>query len=115
MGRDYYSIRNIPLFKSKDFGTFYAITNGKYYNKPFTVSEYNHPFPNEHLHEKFAMLGSWSAFHDFDAIYQFSYGESKTEYILGYFGMSSNPIDFAMAPYITLAFRKNYVPKSSKK
>jgi len=108
----YYSIQNIPMFKSKAFGTFSVITKGKCYNKPFTVSEYNHPFPNEHLHEKFVMIGSWSAFHDFDAIYQFSYGDSKKEYILGYFGMSSNPIDFAMAPYITLAFRQNYVQKS---
>ena len=26
--------------------------------------------------------------------------------------MSSNPIDFSMAPYIALAFRKNYFQKS---
>jgi len=108
----FYSIQNIPMIKSKAFGTFCVITKGKCYNKPFTVSEYNHPFPSEHLHEKFAMLGSWSAFHDFDAIYQFSYGQTKNEYILGYFGMSTNPIDLAMAPYIALAFRQNYVQKS---
>ena len=100
------------MIKSKTFGTLNSITKGKCYNKPFTVSEYNHPFPSEYLHEKFAMLGSWSAFHDFDAIYQFSYDQSKNEYISGYFEMSSNPIDFAMAPYITLAFRQNYVQKS---
>ena len=110
--RAYYSIQNIPMVKSKAFGTFSVLTKGKCYNKPFTISEYNNPFPNEHLHEKFAMLGSWSAFHDFDAIYQFSYGQTKSQYILGYFGMSTNPIDLAMAPYITLAFRQNYVQKS---
>jgi len=110
--RAYYSIKNTPMIKSKTFGTLNSITKGKCYNKPFTVSEYNHPFPSEYLHEKFAMLGSWSAFHDFDAIYQFSYDQSKNEYISGYFEMSSNPIDFAMAPYITLAFRQNYVQKS---
>ena len=109
---NYYSIKNTPMFKSTTFGTFNSITKGKCYNKPFTVSEYNHPFPSEHLHEKFAMFGSWSAYHDFDAIYQFSYDQTKNEYISGYFQMSSNPIDFAMAPYITLAFRQNYVQKS---
>ena len=108
----YYSIKNTPMIKSTTFGTFNSITKGKCYNKPFTVSEYNHPFPSEHLHEKFAMLGSWSAFHDFDAIYQFSYDQTKNEYISGYFQMSSNPIDFAMAPYLTLAFRQNYIQKS---
>ena len=109
---NYYSIKNTPMIKSSTFGTFNSITQGKCYNKPFTVSEYNHPFPSEHLHEKFAMFGSWSAFHDFDAIYQFSYDQTKNEYISGYFQMSSNPIDFAMAPYITLAFREKYVQKS---
>ena len=111
--RNYYSIKNTPMIKSKEFGTFKTISKGKCYNKPFTVSEYNHPFPNEHLHEKFAMFGSWSAFHDYDAIYQFSYDQAKNEeYISGYFKMSSNPIDFAMSPYISLAFRENYVQKS---
>ena len=110
---NYYSIKNTPMFKSNTFGTFNSITKGKCYNKPFTISEYNHPFPNEHLHEKFPMLGSWSAFHDYDAIYQFSYDQVKNEeYISGYFKMHSNPIDFALSPYIALAFRKNYVQKS---
>ena len=108
----YYSIKNTPMIKSKTFGTFNSISKGKCYNKPFTISEYNHPFPNEHLHEKFAMFGSWSAFHDYDAIYQFSYDQANEEYISGYFKMSSNPIDFAMSPYIALAFRKKYVLKS---
>ena len=109
----YYSIKNTPMIKSKTFGTFNTISKGKCYNKPFTISEYNHPFPNEHLHEKFPMFGSWSAFHDYDAIYQFSYDQTKNEeYISGYFKMSSNPIDFAMSPYLALAFRKNYVQKS---
>ena len=34
------------------------------------------------------MLGSWSAFHDYDAIYQFSYDQKNEEYISGYFKMS---------------------------
>ena len=58
----YYSIMNTPMIKSTTFGTFNTITRGKCYNKPFTVSEYNHPFPSEHLHEKFAMFGSWLLF-----------------------------------------------------
>ena len=111
--RSHYSIKNTPMIKSTSFGTFNSMSKGKCFNKPFTISEYNHPFPNEYLHEKFTMLGSWSAFHDYDAIYQFSYDQSNENYISSYFSMSSNPIDFAMSPYIALAFRKNYVKKSN--
>ena len=110
--KEHYSIKNTPMIKSPSFGTFNSITKGKCYNKPFTISEYNHPFPSEHLHEKFALFGSWSAYHDYDAIYQFSYDQSNNEFMSSYFSMATNPIDFAMSPYITLAFRKHYVKKS---
>ena len=110
--RNYYSIKNTPMIKSKTFGTFNRLSKGRNRNKPYTISEYNHPFPSEHLHEKFPFFGSWSAYHDFDAIYQYCYDQSDKEYISSYFSMATNPADFALAPYAALAFRKNYVKKS---
>ena len=106
-----YYINNKPMVQSKTFGTFQEVSYGKSYNKPYSVSEYNHPFPNEHLHENFPMFGSWSSFHDYDAIYQYNYQQSNDEYIKDYFDISSNPIHFAFAPYISLAFRNDYVKK----
>ena len=108
---DYYYINNKPMIQSKSFGAFPYISYGRSNNKPYTISEYNHPFPNEHLHENFPMFGSWSSFHDYDAIYQYNYEQSNDEYIKHYFTMSSNSIQFALAPYIALAFRKEYVKK----
>ena len=110
--KEYFSIKNTPMIKSKTFGTFNSITLGKNKKRPYTISEYNHPFPNEHLHEKFAFFGSWSSFHDFDAIYQFAYEQSNDEYISSYFDMATNPADFALVPYTVLAFRNNYITKS---
>ena len=49
--------------------------------------------------------------HGLDAIYQYNYQQSNDEYIKDYFAMSSNPIQFALAPYIALAFRNDYVKK----
>ena len=100
------------MINSKTFGTFSTIGKGKCYNKPFTISQYNHPFPNEHLHEKFAILGSWSSFHDYDAIYQYRYGQSINEFITDHYSMATNPIDFAMSPYIAFAFREKYIKES---
>ena len=114
--RSLFTINNTPMIKVKNFGTLCTVTKGKFYNKPFTVSEYNHPFPNEHLHEKFALYGSWLSFHDYDAIYHFAYDqpqEKEDDYISGYFKMTGNPIDFAMSPYTVLAFRNHYVKKSN--
>ena len=58
------------MIKSKTFGRFNYITKGKRCYKPFTISEY---------------IGSWSDSHDFNAIYQFSYDQSKNEYISDFF------------------------------
>ncbi|KAK8837214.1 hypothetical protein M9Y10_036642 [Tritrichomonas musculus] len=113
--RSHYSIQNTPMFSEcKNFGTFKSLKMLKPFDKPYTISEYNHPFPNDHLHEKFPMFGSWAAFHDWDAIYQFSFDEGSREinFINGYFSMSTNPIDFAFAPFIALSFRKSYVSTS---
>ena len=110
--KKYYSIKNTPMFKSKTFGTLNRLSKGRHKNKPYTISEYNHPFPSEHLHEKFAFFGSWSAFHDFDAIYQFSYDQTDNQYFSSYFSMATNPADFALVPYTVLAFRNNYISKS---
>ncbi|KAK8839346.1 hypothetical protein M9Y10_032282 [Tritrichomonas musculus] len=114
--KDHYSIKNTPMFSSTDFGTFSNLTLFKPYGKPYTISEYNHAFPNEHLHEKFPMFGSWAAFHDWDAIYQFAFGQvsRNTEHFVDYFSMARNPMDIAFAPFLVLAFRKFYVPTSDK-
>ena len=111
--RNYYSIKNTPMIKSKTFGTLNRLSKGKHKNRPYTISEYNHPFPSEHLHEKFAFFGSWASFHDFDAIYQFSYDQSDNGYLSSYFSMATNPADFALVYYTVLAFRNNYVTKSN--
>ena len=111
--RNYYWIKNTPMIKSKTFGTLNRLSKGKNKKNPYTISEYNHPFPSEHLHEKFAFFGSWAAFHDFDAIYQFSYDQSDAGYLSSYFSMATNPADFALVYYTVLAFRTNYVKKSN--
>lgn len=113
--RSHYSIQNTSMFSEyKNFGTFQSLKMLKPFGKPYTISEYNHPFPNDHLHEKFLMLGSWAASHDWDPIYQFSFDEGFKEinFINGYFSMATNPIDFAFAPFLALAFRKSYVSTS---
>ena len=46
---------------------------------PYTVSEYNHPMPNDFGAEMFPMLTALAAFQDWDAVYQFTYSHSSDE------------------------------------
>lgn len=109
-----FTIKNTPMFDSSTYGTFNTLTKLKPFNKLYTISEYNHPFPNEHMHEKFPMVGSWAAFHDWDIVYQFSYGQNNSNkyYNTGFFNMANNPIDISFAPFIALSFRSHYVSTS---
>lgn len=113
--RRYYWIENTAMVDSKKMGEFY-LNFFHCKDKPFTVSEYNHPFPNENQHETLPILSSWAAYHDWDAIYQFDYSPSydiETNFISSYFSMSENPVLMILAPFAALAFRKFYVSESN--
>ncbi len=46
--------------------------------KPYTVSEYNHPYPNFYGAEGQAMLRAYGAFQDWDGVFAYSYNNSIT-------------------------------------
>ena len=48
--------------------------------KPFTVTEFNFCFPNSFRAESGPMMGGYSAFQDYDAIYRFDYIHNRGRY-----------------------------------
>ncbi|KAH0797597.1 cellulase family glycosylhydrolase [Histomonas meleagridis] len=114
-----YWLDNTPMLNSETYGTMSEILQYKGANKPYTISEYNYPFPSEYLHEKYFILGPLTAFYDCDAVYQYVYdqngfSETTKGFIRHFFEMTSNPLDFSIAPFFTLAFRKGYVSISKE-
>ncbi len=77
--------------------------------KPFTVSEYDHPAPNDFAAEMLPMISSFAAAQDWDAIYPFcqsAHGANvKPDTIQGYFDQSSNPAKFAFTPSAAIILR----------
>jgi hypothetical protein len=61
----------------------------------YTVSEYNHPAPNDFQAETVPMLAAWAAAQDWDGVWLFDYWESSEEMqpdrIRGFFDMAGNP------------------------
>ncbi|MBR4900505.1 MAG: carbohydrate binding domain-containing protein [Victivallales bacterium] len=109
----HWTIPNTPMASSANGGTFQNLIRARIAGKPFTVSEYDHPAPNEHNAEMFPMLGSFSAFQDWDAIYQFSYAspwnDAMPSRLNGYFAMAVNPGKMVMAPFAAMMFRGRLV------
>ena len=94
--------------------TFERLASYRLSGRPFSVSEYNHPAPNDHAAELFPMLAAYASHQDWDALYQFCYGNNIRVFaepkISGYFTVASHSGQLVFAPIASLVFRRNLIP-----
>lgn len=114
-----WNIPNTSMVAEKDGGTFHHLATHCLDQRPFSVSEYNHPAPNDHAAELFPLLATFGCYQDWDAIYQFCYGNRKEAYeesrIRGYFGLATHSGQLVFAPLAALAFRQGLIPPADSK
>jgi hypothetical protein len=83
--------------------------------KPFTISEYNHGYPNQYQPEAVLFLTAYSAFQDADALMFFDYNGStdwQTDWINGYFDIHRNSAMMSLIPSCAAAFRSGGISKA---
>lgn len=107
-------IQNRPMVLSPDGGAIAGVLNAvAVAGKPFTISEYNHCFPNRYQSEGPLFLGSYAALADADAVMLFDYGGSETsfenDFIDSYFSLHRNTAMMALMPACAAAFRGGLV------
>ena len=75
--------------------TFRALAANRLAGKPYTVSEYNHPAPNDYQAECVPMLASFAAAQDWDGIWLYSYTHAASNWDAGifnsFFDIDHNP------------------------
>jgi hypothetical protein len=81
--------------------------------RPYTVSEYNHPAPNDYQSEMMPLLATFASLQDWDAVYTFAYpptgsGESN-DVLEGFFDVGINPAKAAFYPSAALILRRGLV------
>ncbi len=67
-------IRNLPMVNS--MSKIEDLAAQRVHGKPYTVSEYNHPFPNQYGAEGQPMLRAYAAFQGWDGVFQYTYNHS---------------------------------------
>lgn len=72
-GRRGFSIPNTPMVDDPLNSTVVQLARSAVEGKPYTVSETNHPFPNEYACEGVAILAAYAAFHDWDGIFFYTF------------------------------------------
>jgi hypothetical protein len=81
--------------------------------KPFMVSEVNHPYPNEYAAEGLPLLAAYAGFHDWDAVYWYSFEHSeaaqwKPKYP-GHFDIRQDPVKMTQLALGALMFLRGDV------
>lgn len=70
---DKWTIENLPMVNETDGAKLTELATYRPVDRPFTVSEYNHPFPNLYGAEGQPMLHAYGAFQDWDGLIGHSY------------------------------------------
>lgn len=115
--RDWY-VNNVALVNAKS-GTLESLANRRVFGMPFTVSEYNHPFPNAYASEGFPMLAAMGAYQSWDGIYSFAYAHNadfEPDRITSFFDIKCQPTTLIHMPAcVGLFVRGDLPPARSRK
>ena len=109
---DWY-VPNRSMADSPGESTILRLALGRVLGKPFTVTEYNHPAPNEFRAEAIPLIAAYGALQDWDAVFLYSYhhatGEWDRRYIAQYFDIDSDPGKMVQMPVGAAIFRRGDV------
>jgi len=85
-------------------------------NMPFTISEYNHAFPNQYQSEMLPIITAYASFHKADAIMFFPYGSSDWErdFNDGFFDIHRNSIVMSGSPLFAYAYRNRLISEAQE-
>ncbi len=107
-------IKNTSMVRDRDGGTLADLARYRIAGKPFIVSEYNHPAPNEYQAECLPMIASFAALQDWDGIVLFDYNSDRTKMhttgIDWFFLTSANTAKMAFFPAAAMLFLRNDMP-----
>ena len=94
-------IRNRALVNFADVDIFTTLGTRRIAGKPHTISEYNHPFPNQYAAEGLPMICAFSRFQGWDGMFQYTYVHEpniEPEKFTGYFDMIAQTGQLVHAP-----------------
>lgn len=102
--------RNTPMVDEPLRSTIVKLARTPFVGRPFTVSEVNHPNPNEYTAEMIPLLAAYAAFQDWDGIYFYTF-EPKTgpewqHYVADEFDITLDPVKIPQMSVGALLFSR---------
>jgi hypothetical protein len=91
----YVGVYNQPMVNDPLHSTVVQLSRTAFAGKPYTVSETNHPFPNEYASEGIPILAAYGGFQDWDMIVQYTFEPKRDPNWKPYVG---DPFDISLDP-----------------
>ena len=107
-----WEINNVSQLVSEEGGTLAEMAMQRPFGKPYSVSEYDTPAPNDYAAETFPLLAAMACLQDWSAIYHFNFkGSSKydSDKMTSFFDLPGHPAKQAFMPLAALVFRKGLI------
>jgi hypothetical protein len=109
-GERSFHIENTPMVNDPRWSTPVQLARSAVKNKPYTVSETNHPYPNEYACEGIPILGAYALLQDWDGIYFYTFEHddpsSWNGKVTGHFDLIHDPVKVANLTSGALMFRR---------
>jgi hypothetical protein len=86
---------NTPMVDDPLHSTVVQLSRTTFSGKPYTVSEFNHPFPNDYLAEGIPILAAYASFQDWDAVVAYTFEPKRDPAWKPYIG---DPFDISLDP-----------------
>jgi len=113
-----FQIKNTPMVNEPEKSTVVTLHRSAVLGKPFTVSEVNHPYPNEYASEMIPVLASYASFLDWDGIFWYSFAHSAASNwdsrYPGHFDIRQDPVKMSQLAAGALLFLRGDVAASRK-
>jgi len=103
------------LVNSADKEIFGPLATARVAGKPYTISEYNHPYPNQFSGEGLPMLAAFGRFQRWNGIFQYTYAhkvDTEPEKLTGYFDMNVHALQLVHSPACAAMFARGLVKPS---
>ena len=114
--RRIFSIPNTPMVNNPLNSTVVQLSRSAVAGKPYTVSETNHPFPNEYACEGIGILAAYSAFHDWDGIFFYTFEHKDPEQweprMPGHFEIRPDPVKMTNLAACAIMFLRGDVQRA---
>lgn len=108
-----WGLRNTPMVDQPLRSTIVKLSRSPFLGRPFTVSEVNHPNPNEYSAEMIPILASYAAFQDWDGIYFYTFepkiGDQWRAQVDDFFDITLDPVKMTQMAVGALLFSRGDV------